>query len=146
MKNMVKHLLHLTLILLPASFVARVSVPAATPGAASPAAKEPAYGGAFVIFAGKYGGEITRKEIESHSDLQVAGCAKGSRIFQFTLNVTKNGKTSTLSSQTGLLTGEMTTLLKTLAKGDTFEFQHTKAYLPNGKEVVDVRGKMFIVV
>lgn len=36
--------------------------------------------------------------------------------------------------------------LKSLSKGDSFEFQRTKAHLPNGKDVVDVHAKKFIVV
>lgn len=35
--------------------------------------------------------------------------------------------------------------MKSLSKGDSFEFQNTKAYLPNNKDVVDVHGKKFIV-
>lgn len=104
------------------------------------------YGGAYVVFAGKFGGDITQKEIESHSEVKVEGCAKGSRIFQFTLCVTKNGKTSTLTNKSNILTDEMATQLKSLSKGDSFEFQQTKAYLPNSKDVVDVHGKKFVVV
>lgn len=99
-----------------------------------------------MVFAGKFGGEITQKEIASNSEVKVEGCAKGSRIFQFTLSVTKNGKTSTLTNKSNLLTDEMITQLKSLSKGDSFEFQQTKAYLPNSKDVVDVHGKKFVVV
>lgn len=142
MKNKLKHLLYLTLMLLPAGFSARISVPLSGPEATAGTA----YGGAYVVFAGKFGGEITRKEIESHSEVKVEGCAKGSRIFQFTLSVTKNGKTSTLTNQSNILTGEMAAQLKSLSKGDSFEFQQTKAYLPNSKNVVDVHGRKFVVV
>ncbi|MCE7923701.1 MAG: hypothetical protein DYG98_11640 [Haliscomenobacteraceae bacterium CHB4] len=146
MKNKVKHLLYLTLLLLPASFLASFSVPATTPATGAEATVEPAYGGAYVVFAGKFGGDITRKEIESNTEVKVEGCAKGSRIFQFTLCVTKNGKTKTLTNQSNILTGEMIAQLKSLSKGDSFEFQNTKAYLPNSKDVVDVHGRKFIVV
>jgi hypothetical protein len=142
MKNKVKHLLYLTLMLLPASFLASYSIPAASPATDI----ETAYGGAYVVFAGKFGGDITRKEIESNSEVKVEGCAKGSRIFKFTLSVTKNGKTSTLTNKSNFLTGEMAAQLKSLSKGDSFEFQQTKAYLPNSKDVVDVHGKKFVVV
>jgi len=143
MKNKVKHLLYLTLMLLPASFLASFSVPATT----SIEEKEAtSVGGAYVVFAGKFGGDITQKEIESNSEVKVEGCAKGSRIFQFTLSVTKNGKTSTLTNKSNVLTDEMAAQLKSLSKGDSFEFQQTKAYLPNSKNEVDVHGKKFVVV
>lgn len=146
MKNKVKHLLYLTQMLLPASFLAGFSVPATNPIADTEAAIKTDYGGAYVVFAGKYGGDITRKEIESNTEVKVEGCAKGSRIFQFTLSVTKGGKTSTLTNKSNLLTDEMVAQLKNLSKGDSFEFQQTKAYLPNSKDVVDVHGKKFVVV
>ena len=41
-------------------------------------------GGAYCIFAGQFGGEIAKKELTAHKELQVAGCAAGSKIFQFT--------------------------------------------------------------
>lgn len=142
MKNKVKHLLYLTLMLLPAGLLVSFSVPIAD----TTAAIEADYGGAYVVFAGKFGGDITRKEIESNTEIKVEGCAKGSRIFQFTLSVTKNGKTTTLTNKSNLLTDEMSAQLKNLSKGDSFEFQQTKAYLPNSKDVVDVHGKKFVVV
>lgn len=146
MKNKAKHFLYLLLILLPASFLAGASAPAASPIANPEAGTGMVYGGAFVVFAGKFGGEITRKEIESHSDVQVEGCAKGSRIFQFTLCITKKGNTSTLTNKSNKLTDKMIAQLKGLSKGDSFEFKQTKAYLPNSKNAVDVHGRKFIVV
>ncbi|MCW5923544.1 MAG: hypothetical protein KIS77_14465 [Saprospiraceae bacterium] len=143
MKNKAVHLMYLTLLmLLPAGFLSSKSVPATTPAAAI----EADYGGAYVVFAGKFGGDITRKEIESNTEVKVEGCAKGSRIFQFTLSVTKSGKTSTLTNQSNALTDEMAVQLKSLSKGDSFEFLQTKAYLPNSKDVVDVHGRKFVVV
>jgi hypothetical protein len=142
MKNKIKNLLYVTLMLLPGSFLATVSAPAMTPMAPP----ESVYGGAFIVFAGKFGGEISRQEIASHSEVTVDGCAKGSRIFQFTLHVTKSGRTSTLSSKSNFLTDEMIARLKSLSKGDAFEFKNTKAFLPNNRDAVDVHGKKFIVV
>ena len=137
MKNIAKHLLSLTAILLLASSFVRQPVPVA----ASPAAT----GGAYVMFAGKYGGEITKREMEGQTEIKVEGCVKDVRIFDLTLSITKNGKTSTLTTNTHVLTADMLTRLKSLTKGDAFEFQHTKAYLTTGK-AVDVRGSKFVVV
>ena len=139
--------MYLILLLLPTSFLARISVPPAPAPVAGPeAAIEAANGGAYVVFAGKFGGEITRKEIENNSEVQVDGCAKGSQVFQFTLSITKNGKTNTLTNRSNLLTAGMKAQLKSLSKGDSFEFQNTKAYTPNSRDVVDVHGRMFVVV
>jgi hypothetical protein len=146
MKNTVNHVLYLTLMLLPVSFLAGKSAPCITPAPDPEAAMEAVYGGAYVVFAGKFGGEITRQEIETNTEIKVEGCAKGSRIFQFTLYITKNGQTSTLTNKSSLLTGEMIARLKSLSKGDSFEFQQTKAYLPNSTKTVDVHGRKFIVV
>ncbi|MEO6758767.1 MAG: hypothetical protein ABIO24_04875, partial [Saprospiraceae bacterium] len=75
-----------------------------------------------------------------------AGCVQGARVINFTLAITKNGKTRTLTAASShVLTTEMRNLLNSLQKGDSFEFQHTKAYLANGKDVVDARGSRFVV-
>ncbi len=103
-------------------------------------------GGAYLTFAGKFGGNITQKEIAAHQDLGVDGCARGSRIYQFTIDITKGGKTTTLNATTNVLNKDMLARLKGLAPGDTFEFRETKAYLPNGKDKVDVHSKKFVVV
>ncbi len=103
-------------------------------------------GGAYLVFAGKYGGDITRKEMESHTLLSVDGCAHGSRIFKYTLHVKKEGKTYTYQATSNELTTEMQQQFKRLVKGDTFEFSGIKAYLPNGKDVVDVNAERFNVI
>lgn len=103
-------------------------------------------GGAYLVFAGKYGGEITPQEMQGQTSLGVDGCARGSRIFQFTLEVKKNGKASSYSANSNLLTKEMIAHLRSLSAKDEFEFKKIKAYLPNGKDVVDVHGKKFTVV
>lgn len=104
------------------------------------------FGGAYLMFAGKFGGEITKKEIEEQTAVSVDGCATGSRIFKFTLNVTKGGKMTSLEGGSSVLTKEMLSILRSLSKGDEFEFRKSKAYLPNGKDVVDVQGKKFVIV
>lgn len=144
-KKIKKTLFSGILLLLTCSFS---EAPALNPESAAGASalRELPFGGAYVIFAGKFGGEITRREIARHHDLKVDGCATGSRIFTFTLDVTKDGKTTSLKTESNVLTKEMVTHLTSLMPGDEFEFSNTKAYLPNGKDVVDVQGKTFVVV
>lgn len=103
-------------------------------------------GGAHLLFANRYGGEITKAEMAGHTSLKVEGCARGSRIFEYTLTITKKGKTTVLSNKSNVLTDEMVAQLNNLAKGDEFQFSKTKAYLPNGKDVVDVHSSKFVVV
>ena len=103
-------------------------------------------GGAFLSFAGKNGGEITKKEVGSQSELMVEGCAKGSKILKYTLEITKGGHTTSLHAESNKLSAEIQSKLKSLSAGDSFEFTQIKALLPNGKDVVDVHGQKFIVV
>ena len=103
-------------------------------------------GGAYLLFAGKFGGDVSKKDIEAQRELAVDGCAKGSRIFKYTLVVTKAGQSTTYQSASNVLTGEMLNKLKNLSAGDYFEFSQVKAYLPNGKDVVDVSTKRFFVI
>ncbi len=146
MKNKASLFPYFTVILLLASAFTNKSVPAAIQVKPSEAAVEAPVGGAYLMFAGKFGGEVTRSEIAATSEVRVDGCAKGSRIFQFTLSVSKNGRTTVLAGQANILSGEIMTQLKSLSKGDSFEFRNTKAYLPNGSDVVEVHAKKFIVV
>lgn len=103
-------------------------------------------GGAYLTLAGKYGGNISKKELQGSCTLAVNGCAHGSRIFQFTLVVTQNGKKTSYETQSSSLNQDMIAKLKSLSAGDEFEFKGTKAYMPNGKDVVDVRSEKFVVV
>ncbi|HMQ60834.1 MAG TPA: hypothetical protein PKE06_09205 [Flavilitoribacter sp.] len=133
MKFTLKHLiLSATVIMLTCSF--------------SPAPSVAGFGGAFLNFSGKMGGEITKKEMSGKQELGVEGCAKGSRIFKFSLAVTHAGKTETYESTSNKLSAQMTSALDRLTKGDAFEFKDIKAYLPNGKSVVDVHANKFTVV
>lgn len=131
MKNKGIYLLNLAVLLLLCSF--------------TPVNKEGA-GGAHLLFANRYGGEITKAEIAGHKSLKVEGCARGSRIFEYTLTITKKGKTIVFSNQSNTLTDEMLSQLNGLSRGDEFQFSKTKAYLPNGKDVVDVHSSKFVVV
>ena len=108
-------------------------------------AKKMTFGGAYLQFAGKMGGEIGKDELGCNSELAVEGCARGSRIYQFTLNITRNGKTRAFQANSNQLTEEMVAALNGLSAGDEFEFQKVKAYLPNGKDSVDVHGRKFVV-
>ena len=146
MKNKANQFFNLAVLLfLTCSFTYKpVSVDAPMNGRA--AVEKAPYGGAYLFFAGKYGGEITKQEMTGQTEVAVDGCARGSRIFTFTLTITKGKNKSTYATTSNVLTAEMRGKLNSLSKGDVFEFQHVKAYLPNGKDVVDVRGGKFVVV
>lgn len=131
MKNSVKILSTITFIwLLASSFITRPAD----------------FGGAWVLFAGKYGGDISRQEIAAQTGITVGGCSNDARVSTFTVSITKNGKTKSYTTDSGNLTAEMITALKSLSKGDVFEFNRTKAWIDNGKYHVDVRGAKFSVI
>ncbi|MBC7774230.1 MAG: hypothetical protein H7246_02230 [Phycisphaerae bacterium] len=146
MKNNVMHLFAFTAILLLANSFVKQPVPSEALSTDQELKASVPFGGAWVIFAGKTGGELTKQDINNQTELQVDGCDKGARVSGFTLLFTKSGKTSTLNSRSNTLTYEMRNILKSLAKGDQFEFKNTKALLSNGRDVVDVRGSKFVVV
>lgn len=104
------------------------------------------FGGAYLTFAEKFGGDVTPHDLQRTSEIGVAGCAKGSKIFQFDLKITKNGKTVSFKGTSPKLTSDMLTALRSLSKGDEFIFKKVRAYLPDGKSEVDVWGKKFMVV
>lgn len=136
----------MALLLLASSFV-HSPVPTIPPvQSRETEARLPDAGGAYVLFAGKFGGEVTPQEIASQTELAVDGCARGARIFEVTLSVTKSGQTSTWTHNSHVLTPDMRAQLKSLTKGDVFEFQKTKAYLGNTSDVVNVHGRKFVVV
>ena len=102
-------------------------------------------GGAYVVFAGKTGGEIKKSEIAGQTEVRVDGCAKGYKVTTYTLEITNGRSKSTYQSNSNQLTNEMKTKLQSLAKGDTFEFKLMKAE-QEGKHIVDVHGSKFTVV
>ena len=104
------------------------------------------FGGAFLIFAGKNGGNIKMSELQGKTELAVEGCAKGSKIFSYVLDINTGGKIRTYKASSNVLTNEMVTALKGLHAGDSFEFKSIKANLPNNKEVVDVHGYKYVIV
>ncbi|MCB0628582.1 MAG: hypothetical protein R2824_25710 [Saprospiraceae bacterium] len=104
------------------------------------------FGGAYLVFGKKYGGEITKKQFAGQRQLGVDGCAAGSRIFTYQLQITHAGKTAYYSAESNMLSEDMVAKLKSLVQGDTFQFKKIQAYLPNGKDVVDVHSREFVVV
>ncbi|MDN5202354.1 hypothetical protein QQ008_13290 [Fulvivirgaceae bacterium BMA10] len=108
--------------------------------------KDREIGGAYLTFAGKFGGEITKADLQKYSKLDIHGCAHGSKIYQLTIVITKSGKESTESSKTDNLTRIMLAELRSLSKGDTFTFKKVKANLPNGRGSVDVTSRVFTIV
>jgi hypothetical protein len=104
------------------------------------------FGGAYLVFGKKYGGDITKEQFAGKRQLGVDGCAAGSKIFTYQLRITHAGKTTNYSADSNLLSEDMIAKLQTLRVGDTFEFKKIKAYLPNGKDTVDVHSREFIVV
>src|SRR5258706_6594559 len=88
-------------------------------------------GGAFLVFAGRYGGEIKKNELTSEKELKVEGCVKGAKIISYTLEVTKKGKKSSMDASSNMLSNDMVAKLQSLEPGDTFEFKGIRAYLAN---------------
>lgn len=103
-------------------------------------------GGAYLVFAGRSGGNIKMSELRGQTELSVEGCARGSKIFSFSLEINDGGRMQTLSATSNKLTSVMISALNRLEPGDSFVFKSMKAQLPNGKDVVDVYGEKFVVV
>lgn len=104
-------------------------------------------GGAYATFAGKFGGDITRKDLMLNSEVGVAGCAAGSLIYTFSLHINfeSEGKSDVFKGTSHLLTTDMLKNLRSLRQGDTFEFKDLRAHLPSGSEI-DVIGRIFTIV
>lgn len=104
-------------------------------------------GGAYATFAGKFGGDITKKELMHNTEVGVAGCTAGSLIYTFSLhvNVESEGKSDVFKGTSHELTTDMLKSLRSLKHGDSFEFKRIKAQLPEGSKI-DVLGRIFIVV
>lgn len=104
------------------------------------------YGGAYCVFANKFGGEISKKDLLDYNELEIFGCAAGSKIFEYTLVITKNEQKSTYQGKLKLLTDAMLAKLRSLSAGDEFIFNDMRAHLPNSNGNIDVTGKKFVVV
>ena len=102
-------------------------------------------GGAYLTFAGKFGGEVTKQELAAHRQVGIAGCAAGSEILQFTLYISHKGKTTPFSSKSCELSDAMQQQLRSLVAGDSFYFERIQAKLPEGGKV-EVHARKFTVV
>ena len=102
-------------------------------------------GGAYLTFADKFGGEINREELRSTTELGVAGCAAGSKIYTFKLVIKSSGNIKRFSGESYVLSSEILKSLKSLQPGDSFEFTEIKAHLPTGSRI-DALGRLFTVV
>lgn len=103
------------------------------------------YGGAYLTFAGKFGGEISKTDLGKYQKLGVEGCAKGSTITQFTITLVSGDKTLVFSNRSDVLDKKILNALKQLKKGDVFTFKNVKAKLPSG-DMVDVHCREFVMV
>lgn len=102
-------------------------------------------GGAYLTFAGKFGGEVSLDDLKQYKELGIEGCAKGSTIIQFTMFVEQAGRTERFSGNSGSLAKDVCEKLESLSVGDAFWFNDTRAKLPSGGKV-DVWSKKFVVV
>lgn len=120
---------------------------AALPKSGNAAINPAPVGGAYLVFAGKTGGKIAKKDFEGQTRLAMNGCpgASESTIVSFKLEINKGGKLTTLEAKGGKLSTEMVNKLKSLASGDTFEFKKVMAHFPNSKDTYEVHTQKFIV-
>ena len=103
-------------------------------------------GGAYLTFAGEFGGEITLKKMNATNKLGVAGCAAGSLITKFTLKIKRqHQRVQTFKGTSHLLNKQLKSVLKELKTGDTFEFSKVRAKLSTGSSV-DVICRTFSVI
>lgn len=103
-------------------------------------------GGAYLTFAGEFGGDITLKKMSATNKLGVAGCAAGSLITKFTLKIKRQHKrVQTFQGTSHLLNKQLKSVLKELKTGDTFEFSKVRAKLSTGSSV-DVVCRKFRVI
>ena len=103
-------------------------------------------GGAYLTFAGEFGGEISLKEMSTTTRIGVAGCASGSLITKFTIKVKrKNKRMLTYKGTSHLLNKQLKSVLKELEVGDSFEFSKVRARLPTGGSVAVICRKFKVV-
>jgi hypothetical protein len=145
MKNAIKHLLLPAIVLcFTCSFVLAPDFTTKPMDSSSNLTSKPV-GGAYLIFAGKTGGKVSKKDLEGQTRLTMNGCpgAKESTIVSFTLEINKGGNITRLQGNSDKLTAEMATKLKSLAAGDSFEFKKVMAHFPNSKDLFEVHTQKF---
>lgn len=105
-------------------------------------------GGGHLVFCGKTGGKIAKKDFAGKTSLQIEGCPGASEtiITSFTLEIVKGGKATALKGTSNRLTNEMVAQLKALSPGDSFEFKKMWARFPNSQDTYQVRTEKFTVV
>lgn len=103
-------------------------------------------GGAYLVLADKFGGNLSQEDLASTNIIEVEGCAKGSKITRYKLLVVKDSKKTRFKGDNNRITDEAYKLLKSLKEGDYFEFSDVEAKLPNSNSTVDVWAKKFFVV
>lgn len=120
---------------------------AATMPMVKPLTAEFEVGGGHLVFCGKTGGKIAKKDFAGKSNLQIEGCPGASEtiIISFTLEIVKGGKTTSLHANANKLTADMMAQLKDLSPGDSFEFKKMMARWPNSKDTYQVRTEKFTV-
>ncbi|MBK8565223.1 MAG: hypothetical protein IPN76_18240 [Saprospiraceae bacterium] len=146
MKNTIQHSLLAALVLCLFAAFANNARAAAMP-MGKPTAPKFDVGGGHLVFCGKTGGKIAKKDFAGKTSLQIEGCPGASEtiITSFTLEIVKGGKTTTLQSNSDRLTSDMVAQLKTLSVGDSFEFKKVWARWPNSKDTYQVRTEKFTV-
>lgn len=147
MKSTIKHFLLSSTLLCFAISINNVPLAAAVPLSKSNTIEIKLDGGAYLIFAGKTGGSIAKKDLGGPLKLSLDGCpgAKESTIVSFELEISKRGKTTTLQSKTNQLTAEMLTALRALGTGDTFDFKKVMAHFPNNAKQFEVHTQKYTV-
>jgi hypothetical protein len=147
MKNAIKHLLLPAIVLCLTCSFGLAPVSTAHPMASTSKLDSKLIGGAYLVFAGKTGGNVSKKDLEGQTRLSMNGCpgAKESTIVSFTLEISKGGKTTRLQASSDKLTAEMVTKLKNLAAGDSFEFKKVMAHFANSKDLFEVHTQKFSV-
>lgn len=147
MKSTIKHFLLSTILLCFAISFNNVPLAAAVPLSKSSHLGFKLDGGAYLIFAGKTGGSIAKKDLSGQLKLSLDGCpgAKESTIVSFELEINKRGKTITLQSKSNQLTAEMLSALRALGAGDTFDFKKVMAHMPNNTKQFEVHTQKFTV-
>ena len=121
------------------------SIICATNGNINTISVEEVLGGAYLTYADKFGGEISNEELRTTTELGIAGCAVGSKIYAFNLVVKANGKTRRFVRKSYVLSKEILKSLQSLKPGDTFKFTEIRVTLPSGSKI-DALGRTFTIV